>query len=216
MSLRAGKWYVSILTSREVHTPVPQGAAIGIDMGVARFAMLSDGSYIAPLASSRKHEHRLAKYQRRMARKVGVRRTGRRRKRVQRIHKRIADTRADFLHKASDAISKSHAMIVVEDLKVRHMSRSASGTIDAPGRNVRAKSGLNKAILDQGARFVGNSSTRLAGVVVSSSPSIRRIRAGRVRAAVMYRPAIAGRRRCSPAYRADTRQTPITSARSMF
>jgi putative transposase len=118
-------------------------------MGVARFATLSHGSYVAPLASFRKHEYRLAKYQRRMARKVrGSANWKKAKARVQRIHKRIADARADFLHKASDVISKSHAMIVVEDLKVRHMSRSASGTIDAPGRNVRAKSGRNKVILD--------------------------------------------------------------------
>jgi putative transposase len=151
VSLRAGKWYVSILTGREVETPVPQGPAVGIDVGVARFATMSDGTYVAPLASFRKHEQRLAKYQRRMARKVkGSANWKKAKARIQRIHARIADARADFLHKASDRISKHHAMIAVEDLKVRNMSRSASGTIDAPGRNVRAKSALNKAILDQG------------------------------------------------------------------
>lgn len=151
VSLRAGRWYVSILTAREVETPVPQGPAVGIDVGVARFATMSDGTYIAPLASFRKHEQRLAKYQRRMARKVkGSANWKKAKARIQRIHARIADARSDFLHKASDAISKNHAMIAVEDLKIRNMSRSASGSIDAPGRNVRAKSGLNKAILDQG------------------------------------------------------------------
>ncbi|HGJ3234020.1 TPA: RNA-guided endonuclease InsQ/TnpB family protein, partial [Salmonella enterica subsp. enterica serovar Grumpensis] len=47
-------------------------------------------------------------------------------------------------------ISKKHAMIVIEDLKVSNMSRSAAGTVSQPGRNVRAKSGLNRSILDQG------------------------------------------------------------------
>jgi putative transposase len=65
-------------------------------------------------------------------------------------HARIANVRTDFLHKASNTISKNHAMIAVEDLQVRNMSRSAKGCAEAPGRNVRAKSGLNKAILDQG------------------------------------------------------------------
>ena len=41
-------------------------------------------------------------------------------------------------------------MVVIEDLKVANMSQSASGTIAAPGRSVKAKSGLNKSILDQG------------------------------------------------------------------
>ena len=46
--------------------------------------------------------------------------------------------------------SQNHAMVCIEDLQVRNMSASAAGTIEAPGTNVRAKSGLNKAILDQG------------------------------------------------------------------
>ena len=151
VSLRAGKWYVSILTRREVKQPVPVGPAVGIDVGVARFATLSDGSYIAPLASFRKHEQRLAKYQRRMARKVkGSSNWKKAKARIQRIHARIADARADFLHKASNSISKNHAMVAVEDLQISNMSKSAKGTADAPGRNVRAKSGLNKSILDQG------------------------------------------------------------------
>jgi putative transposase len=151
VSRRAGKWYVCILTAREVEPPVAQGTAVGIDVGVSRFATLSDGSFVAPLASFRKHEQRLAKYQRRMARKVkGSANWKKAKARIQRLHVRIADARADFLHKASDAISKNHAMIAVEDLKVRNMTKSASGTAQAPGRHVRAKSGLNKAILDQG------------------------------------------------------------------
>ncbi|WP_396333674.1 RNA-guided endonuclease InsQ/TnpB family protein [Burkholderia anthina] len=151
VSLRAGKWYVSILAARQVEQPVPQGPAVGIDVGVTRFATLSDGSYIAPLASFRKHEQRLAKYQRRMARKVkGSSNWKKAKARIQRIHARIADARADFLHKASNTISQNHAMIAVEDLKVRNMTKSASGTVEQPGCKVRQKSGLNKAILDQG------------------------------------------------------------------
>jgi putative transposase len=151
VSLRAGKWYVSILTKREVEQSVPHGPAVGIDVGVTRFATLSDGTYIAPLASFRKHEQRLAKYQRRMARKVkGSSNWKKAKARVQRIHARIANARNDFLHKASNTISKNHAMIAGEDLQVRNMSKSAAGTADAQGCNVRAKSGLNKSILDQG------------------------------------------------------------------
>jgi putative transposase len=71
VSPRAGKWYVCILTKQVVPTPVPIAAnAVGIDVGIARFATLSDGTFIAPLASFKKHEQRLAKYQRRMSRKV--------------------------------------------------------------------------------------------------------------------------------------------------
>ncbi len=69
---------------------------------------------------------------------------------VQGIHSRIGDARRDFLHETSAAISKNHGVECAEDLQVRNMSKSAAGTTEMPGRNVRAKSGLNKAILDQG------------------------------------------------------------------
>ena len=152
VSLRAGRWFVSIQTVREVADPVPVAtSAVGIDMGVARFATLSDGVFVVPLASFKQHEVRLARYQRRMARKVkGSRNWHKARARVQRLHSRIANVRQDFLHKASSQIAAQHAMVVIEDLQVRNMSASAKGSTVAPGRNVRAKSGLNKAILDQG------------------------------------------------------------------
>ncbi|MCT8261839.1 transposase, partial [Proteus mirabilis] len=54
------------------------------------------------------------------------------------------------LHKVTSEISKNHAMIVIEDLKVSNMSKSAKGTTERPGRNVKAKSGLNRSILEQG------------------------------------------------------------------
>ncbi|MCL2458782.1 MAG: transposase, partial [Desulfobulbus sp.] len=60
------------------------------------------------------------------------------------------NARRDYLHKATATISKNHAMVCIEDLQVRNMSRSAAGSIGKPGKNVRAKAGLNKSILDQG------------------------------------------------------------------
>lgn len=99
----------------------------------------------APLASFKRHEVRLARYQRRMARKVrGSRNWHKAKARVQRLHGRIANVRQDFLHKASSQIAAQHAMAVIEDLRVRNMSASASGSAEQPGRNVRAKSSLNK------------------------------------------------------------------------
>ncbi|MGP8039857.1 transposase, partial [Escherichia coli] len=71
-------------------------------------------------------------------------------RKIQRLHSRIANIRRDYLHKVTTTVSKNHAMIVIEDLKVSNMSKSAAGTVSQPGRNVRAKSGLNRSILDQG------------------------------------------------------------------
>lgn len=152
VSLSAGKWYVSVQTEREVEQPVPVATkAIGIDMGIARFATLSDGSYVAPLNSFKKQEARLARYQRRMSRKVKFSKNWHKAKRkVQTVHTRIGNARRDYLHKTTTTISKNHAMVCIEDLRVRNMSKSAAGSTQKPGKQVRAKSGLNKAILDQG------------------------------------------------------------------
>ena len=151
VSQSCGKWFVSIQTEREVEQPIPNGGAVGIDMGIARFATLSDGSFVEPLNSFKRHEARLRKAQQAMSRKTKFSNNWKKAKaRVQRIHSRIGNARRDYLHKTSTTISQNHAMVCIEDLQVRNMSKSAAGTTESPGRKVRAKSGLNKAILDQG------------------------------------------------------------------
>jgi len=152
VSANGGKWFVSIQTELEVEQPVhPATSIIGIDVGITRFATLSDGSHIEPLNTFRKHQQRLARYQRAMSRKTKFSSNWKKAKaRVQKIHTRIANARRDFLHKTTTTISKNHAIVCIEDLQVRNMSKSAAGSSDSPGRNVKAKSGLNKSILDQG------------------------------------------------------------------
>ena len=152
VSQSGGKWFASIQTQREVAQPLPKAtSAIGIDVGIARFATLSDASFIAPLNSFKKHQQRLARYQQRMSRKKKFSNNWKKAKaRVQKLHTGIANARKDFLHKATATISQNHALVCIEDLQVRNMSSSAKGDAESPGKNVRAKSGLNKAILDQG------------------------------------------------------------------
>ena len=152
VSLCAGKWFFSVQTQREVEAAVPAATtAIGIDVGVARFATLSDGSFLAPLSSFKKHEARLRRYQKSMSRKCkGSKNFAKAKLRVQRMHARIASVRQDFLHKASAQICRLNALVVVEDLRIANMSKSARGDAQTPGKNVKAKSGLNKSILDQG------------------------------------------------------------------
>ena len=151
VSQSGGKWFVSIQTEREVDQPLPQGEAVGIDMGIARFATLSDGRHIEPLNSFKKHQQRLARHQRAMSRKVKFSHNWKKAKaQIQRIHTRIANTRKDFLNKASCQISQNHAMIAIEDLQVRNMSKSAKGNSEQHGKRVKQKSGLNRSILDQG------------------------------------------------------------------
>jgi putative transposase len=146
------KWFISIQTEREIERPTQRATtAVGIDMGITRFATMNDGSYIAPLNSFKKQQARLRRNQRRMKRKVKFSNNWKKEKaKVQKIHTGIANARQDFLHKTTTTISKNHALVCVEDLQVSNMSRSASGTKNKPGKNVRQKSGLNKTILDQG------------------------------------------------------------------
>src|SRR5258708_17624698 len=137
---------------REVEQPVPSAtSAVGIDVGIVRFATLSDGSFVAPLNSFKKHEARLRRYQRALSRKAKFSKNRQKAQwRVQNIHTRIGNARRDFLHKTTTTISKNHAMVCIEDLQVKNMSRSSKGNAQKAGKNVRAKFGLNKSILDQG------------------------------------------------------------------
>ena len=152
VSSKGGKWFVSIQTQREMEQSTPTATtSIGIDLGIARFATFSDGSYIAPLNSFKTQQAKLAKYQRRMAHKQKFSNNWKKAKaKVQKLHTTIANARRDFLHKATTTISQNHALVFIEDLQVGNMSKSAAGTAEKPGKNVAAKSGLNQAILDQG------------------------------------------------------------------
>ncbi|MBN2865593.1 MAG: transposase [Thiotrichales bacterium] len=152
ISRKGGYWYVSIQTEYESEIlRYVSTSMVGIDMGITRFVTLSDGSYVEPLNSFRKLSKKLAFEQRKLSKKVRFSANWKKQKqRISKIHETVAYARHDFLHKTSSNISKNHAMIVVEDLKVRNMSKSAKGNIEKPGKNVKAKSGLNKSILGQG------------------------------------------------------------------
>lgn len=151
VSRRGEKWDVSIQTEYEVVSSAPNPSEIGIDMGVKRFATLSNGDFVEPLNAFKQEQEKLAKLQRKLARqKKGSRNSRKTKRKIARLHRYIADSRRDFLHKTSTKIAKNHSIICVEDLKVSNMSASARGTKESPGKNVKQKSGLNRSILDQG------------------------------------------------------------------
>ncbi|AYA14671.1 RNA-guided endonuclease InsQ/TnpB family protein [Escherichia coli] len=147
-----GKWYVSIQTEYEVPEQVHKAASmVGLDAGVTKLATLSDGTVYQPVNSFKANQRKLAMLQRQLSRKVIFSASWQKqKKKIQRLHSHIANIRRDYLHKVTSEISKNHAMIVIEDLKVCNISKSAKGTAERPGRNIRAKSGLNRSILDQG------------------------------------------------------------------
>ena len=150
VSKKCGRFYASIQTERDVEIPQHQGGEIGIDMGIARFATLSNGEYFEPLNAFKTYKGKLAKLQRQLKNKIKFSKNWQKlQAKIAKLHHKIANCRKDFLHKISTTISKNHAMIYVEDLQVSNMSKSAKGTVEAPGNNVKQKSGLNRAILDQ-------------------------------------------------------------------
>ena len=150
----ADGWYASIQCEFELnnHVIVPNlNTAIGIDMGVKRFLTLSDGSFIKSLEERLKPiENKIALLQRRIKRKVkGSNNIKKAYVKLALMHKKKADIRNNFLHQTSTLMVKNHDLIVIEDLKIKNMSKSAKGTIENPGKNVKAKMGLNRSILNE-------------------------------------------------------------------
>jgi len=153
ISKKSGRWYVSFGTEHEpIENPRhPSKRAIGLDMGISKLLTTSNGEYIKPKNSFKVNQVKLAKLQRGLAKKVKFSENWKKHNRkIQKLHHHIANIRHDYLHKITTSISKNHAMIACEDLKVANMSKSASGTVENKGHHVKAKSGLNKSILDQG------------------------------------------------------------------
>jgi putative transposase len=151
VSFHGGRWYISLQVEVEKPRPLKNTTCVGADLGIAKTIALSNGEVTEALNAFKKGEKKLKVEQRKLSRKVKFSKNWFKQKAiVNRLHRDIAFLRHDFLHKSTSALSKNHAMVAVEDLKVINMSASAEGTIEQPGSNVKAKSGLNKAILDQG------------------------------------------------------------------
>ena len=150
VSRKCGKRYISVQTEFEQKTPQPKGREIGIDMGIVRFATLSSGKCFEPINAFKNMKGKLAKLQRRLKNKVKFSQNWQKLKaKIAKLHHKIAHCRKDFLHQTSSKISKNHAVVYVEDLQVSNMSKSARGTAEEHGKNVKQKSGLNRSILDQ-------------------------------------------------------------------
>ncbi|MER5956362.1 RNA-guided endonuclease TnpB family protein [Streptomyces sp. NPDC001893] len=140
----AGRWFVSLLCEDPAVKPLPAtDTAIGIDAGLDHLLTLSTGEKIANPRHERQDRARLALAQRRLAKKAkgeGANRAKARRK-VARIHARIADRRRDYLHKLTTRLVRENQTLVIEDLTVRNMvkNRSLARAIsDAGWRDMRA------------------------------------------------------------------------------
>ncbi|MCX5375788.1 RNA-guided endonuclease TnpB family protein [Streptomyces sp. NBC_00091] len=123
----AGRWFVSLLCEDPtVKALPPVSAAVGIDVGLTHLATLSTGEKITNLRHERRDRARLALAQRRLAKKDkgdGANRAKARRK-VAKIHARIADRRRDHLHKLTTRLVRENQTLVIEDLTVRNMVKN--------------------------------------------------------------------------------------------
>ena len=148
---RAGRWHVAFAAVPE---PVPApgtGEAVGIDRGVAVSAALSTGELLHCPALTARERTRLRRLQRTLARaQRGSNRRGQVKHAIARLRARETDRRKDWAEKTSTDIARRFDLIRVEDLRIANMTRSAKGTRENPGRNVRARAGLNRGILRSG------------------------------------------------------------------
>ena len=173
VSRAADRWYVSILVklSRTPVTPTRAqhaAGAVGVDLGVRNLAALSDeqapqrfAQYpsleftgdgtptLANLRWARAAEKRLVRLQRALARaQKGSKRRARIVQQIARHHHLVALRRESGMHQISKRLTTGYTLIGLEDLAVAGMTASAAGTVEAPGKNVRQKAGLNRSILD--------------------------------------------------------------------
>lgn len=148
------RWYASILTKAPTPASRPtrrqrSAGTVGVDIGVHHLAALSSGETIDNPRHLQAAQTRLTKAQRALSRtQKGSNRRRRAAARVGRRHHEVAERRATTLHTLTKRLATDWATVAVEDLNVAGMTRSARGTLEQPGTNVRAKAGLNRAILD--------------------------------------------------------------------
>jgi putative transposase len=146
------RWYLVLSYDNvPLQRAEPTGSQVGIDLGVKSFLTTSDGEHVGNPRFGKESAERLAYAQRVLARKKkgsGNRKAAR--QTVANRHRKIANKRRDFHHKLAKQLVEDHDVIAMEDLRISNMTRSSSGTVENPGTNVAAKSGLNRSILDAG------------------------------------------------------------------
>lgn len=140
------------LNDHKKEIPINNGITVGLDRGIKISMQLSDGTnFIFPEKEIKALENKIKKEQRKLSKKVkGSANYKKQQLKIKKLHNRIANIRLDFNHKSTTSIAKNHSLVCIEDLNLKNMSKSAKGSILNPGKNVKAKSGLNKSLLRMG------------------------------------------------------------------
>lgn len=147
-----GRWHVSFCVEDGVVSVQPNGMPpVGVDRGVVVAVAASDGEMRNREFVSPGEAKRLRRLQQQLSRqrKVSNRRSVTKAK-LGTLNKRVRDRRTDFCAWTANRLTADHGVVVIEALKVANMVRSAKGTVENPGKHVRQKSGLNRAILAKG------------------------------------------------------------------
>jgi putative transposase len=147
----AGCWHIAFAAVPPAIPGPGTGEVVGVDRGVAVSAALSTGELLSVPGLRPAERRRLKRLERRKARqRKGSNRRARTRLTVARLKGRETARYCDWTEKVSTDLARRFDLIRVEDLDVRATTRSARGTVAQPGRNVRQKAGLNRAILANG------------------------------------------------------------------
>ena len=151
LSRGASRWYISFLVQEPFTPPAPtrtqrSNGTVGADLGVKTAGALSTGEFIDNPKRGNQEKRRITKLQRKIARtQKGSNRRVKLVRMLAATHHRIAQRRETDAHKLTKHLATSHARVGIEDLNVAGMTASAKGTIENPGTNVKAKSGLNRS-----------------------------------------------------------------------
>ena len=151
VNLKAGQWHIAFAVKPEPIDGPGDGSLLGIDRGVVIPIACSDKtSYAVPGLDPR--EHRIVKrLQRKESRqKKGSGRRARTRLRINKLRGREVARRKDAIEKATTDLARRCDFFRIEDLRIKNMTRTARGIKEQPGRKVRQKAGLNRAILQSG------------------------------------------------------------------
>jgi transposase len=147
---KSGRWFVSFPGPQPEIERIRTGAVVGVDRGVASSIATSDGAFGHAPGLTSKEAERLVRMERQLARQqTGSKRRERTKASKSRVTARLVDRRRDWIEKTTTWLVETYDIVCIEKLNVRAMTASAKGTLDNPGRNVRQKAGLNKAILAQ-------------------------------------------------------------------
>jgi putative transposase len=145
------RWYVVVVTEMEPVSLPTTGREIGVDVGVARFLTTSDGEVVANPRFLMAAQERIVELQRRKQRaRPGSGNRRRLRRALAKEWRKVRNQRRDFHHKTARGLVDTCDALALEQLRVVAMTAAAAGSVEHPGRNVAAKAGLNRSILDAG------------------------------------------------------------------